>query len=247
MSGLLWKLRKAFAFALALIFVPKCAGCGDRLPIGSGALCPICRAKYENAKAETCSVCASRLSDCFCLPEPMQKHGVRRMVKLFYYRKTTDDEVTARMIYAGKHKNLAALQTFFAQELAIPLLRAGLPAGKTVVTYPPRSRKSMQRDGFDHAAALARATARALSADFCPTLVRTKNTEQKRLSRKDRLTAAAQSYALRRGCDLSGKTVILCDDVCTTGATLLAASRVLRKAGAREVVFAVLALSPRQF
>ncbi len=239
-------LRRAFDFCLALLFVPKCAGCGERLPIGAPPLCPLCRAKYENAKAETCSVCAARLGECFCLPTPMQRHGVRRMVKLLYYRKD-GEEVTARMIYALKHKNLGELQRFLAHELAVPLFGAELPAGKTIVTYPPRSRGSMQKDGFDHAAALARALAEELSADFLPTLRRVKNAEQKRLSRRERSEAAAESYALRGNSDLRGKTVILCDDVCTTGATLLATSRILRKAGAREVIFAAVALSARRF
>lgn len=228
---------------LRLIFVPRCAGCNERLPIDAPPLCPHCYSLYENEKAVTCGVCAERLGDCFCLPVPMQRHGVRRMVKLFHYRKD-GEAVTSRMIYTLKHKNLRDLQAFFAKELTHRLIAAELSRDKTVVTYPPRSRAALARDGFDHAGALAREVARALEVPFLHTLARVESREQKKLSRTERLRAAEKSYSLRDGTDVRGKTVILCDDVCTTGATLLAASRILRRAGAREVILATLALVP---
>ncbi len=232
-----------FDTLLRLVFVPRCAGCGERLPLDAPPLCPHCRMLYENEKAVTCGVCAEALGSCFCVPTEMQHHGVRRMVKLFHYQKD-GEAVTSRMIYTHKHKNLKDLQVFFARELTPRLLAAALPKGKTVVTYPPRSRAALARDGFDHAGALARRVAQELDAYFLHALVRVQSREQKKLSRTARLRAAELSYRLRDGVDLRGKTVILCDDVCTTGATLLAAARILRKAGAKEVILATLAIVP---
>ena len=103
---------RAWDFLLRLVFVPRCTGCGERLPLDAPPLCPHCRTQYENEKAVTCSVCAERLGDCFCLPTSMQRHGVRRMVKLFHYKKG-GEAVTSQMIYTLKHKNLRDLQAFF--------------------------------------------------------------------------------------------------------------------------------------
>jgi len=52
------------------------------------------------------------------------------------------------------------------------------------------------------------------------------------------------SFAVRRGAELKGKTVLLVDDVLTTGSTASAAARTLKQAGAKRVIVAVIAVSP---
>ncbi|MBQ8351848.1 MAG: ComF family protein [Clostridia bacterium] len=229
-----------------LLYVPKCAFCATRMPPGSKTpLCPICRTRYEDEKEATCPACGGRMSDCLCTPPDLPSCGVHRMVKLFRYLPASD-EVSAQMIYHLKHKNLITLQRFLADELAKPLSGLVEQPEEWVITYPPRSVSAKRRDGFDHAAALAKALAKGLGCAYLPTLVREGHAgiEQKRLSRTARLTAAKENYTVRQGLFLGGKRVVLVDDVMTTGATLVASARLLRKAGAKEVVFAVLALTP---
>jgi ComF family protein len=55
------------------------------------------------------------------------------------------------------------------------------------------------------------------------------------LTRKQRAANVRRAFAVRAGCQLGGRRVILVDDVLTTGATTSACARVLRNAGAREV------------
>ena len=64
------------------------------------------------------------------------------------------------------------------------------------------------------------------------------------LSRRERLRSLAGCYAARAA-PLKGRTVLLVDDVTTTGATLEACARVLLHAGAARVVGCVLARTPR--
>ena len=52
------------------------------------------------------------------------------------------------------------------------------------------------------------------------------------------------SFAVRRANGLSGKTILLVDDILTTGSTAHAAARALKTAGARSVIVAVMAVSP---
>ena len=239
------KLAHYARIALRLLFVPKCVGCGLRMPPDSGAvLCPVCRAGYENEKENTCSVCGGRMADCLCLPREMQKRGVKRMAKLYYYEPQRG-EVGARLIYTLKHKNLCALQDFLGKELAASLRPLG-EEGDLIVTYPPRSRRGIRHDGFDHAEALSAALAKHLSGTHMCTLRRTRDSAQKTLSRTARLAAAVGDYALMPNIDLRGRRVVLCDDVCTTGATLRACARLLRSAGAKEVVLATLAVTPQK-
>ena len=55
------------------------------------------------------------------------------------------------------------------------------------------------------------------------------------LTREQRATNVRRAFAVRVGCQLEGRRVILVDDVLTTGATTSACARALRIAGAREV------------
>lgn len=239
------KLSFAGRIALHLVFVPKCIGCGLRMsPDTEAVLCPVCRAAYESEKENTCFVCGGRMCDCLCLPKQLEGHGIKRMAKLYDYE-PQKKEIGARLIYALKHKNLHSLCDFLGKELA-QALRPVLGDGECVVTYPPRGKKGILRDGFDHAEALSRAVAKNLSLSHLCTLRRTHQAVQKSLTREARLKAASLAYALREGVDLRGKRVILCDDVCTSGATLIAAARHLRRAGAKEVIVATLALTPEK-
>ncbi len=239
------KLCRIGRIALRLIFVPKCVGCGLRMPPDTETvLCPVCRAAYESEKENTCAVCGGRMSDCLCLPKRMEHRGIKRMAKLYDYE-PQKGEIGARLIYSLKHKNLRSLADFLGKELAEPL-RPILSEGEFVVTFPPRSHKGIRRDGFDHAETLSRAVAAQLSLEHLSTLRRTRHTVQKSLSREERLKAAATTYVLRDDIDLHGKRVILCDDVCTSGATLIATARLLRSAGAKEVIPAALALTPEK-
>lgn len=61
------------------------------------------------------------------------------------------------------------------------------------------------------------------------------------LSRKQRWDNAARAYALRKRIDLTGRSVCVVDDVCTSGATIAACARILRELGARAVTAVVAA------
>jgi ComF family protein len=129
-------------------------------------------------------------------------------------------------------------------ELARPLaslLRRGLPAlagyaPDVVVPVPLHQNRLIER-GFNQSALLAGPAAHALSARFAPrALVRTRDTpRQMELSRAERLANVEEAFAAREPWVHAGARVLLVDDVRTTGATLDACARALRKGGAREV------------
>ena len=75
-----------------------------------------------------------------------------------------------------------------------------------------------------------------------PLLVRCKRTEpQHELSRQARFQNVRNAFVVRKGYDLSGTRVLLIDDILTTGATASEAAKVLKKAGAKEVIVGVAA------
>jgi predicted amidophosphoribosyltransferase len=83
--------------------------------------------------------------------------------------------------------------------------------------------------------AIALALSKAMGIPIRPLLRRTWRpwTAFKRLNRAGRKILAVHAFRLRR--DLNGETVLLVDDLMTTGSTLLACSRRCTEAGASEI------------
>jgi predicted amidophosphoribosyltransferase len=118
-----------------------------------------------------------------------------------------------------------------------------LPGAPGCVAPVPLHPRRLRARGFSPAALLARAAAREVRAPFAPVLLaRLRDTpSQTSLSRAERRRNVAGAFAARVP---APPRVWLVDDVATTGSTLAAAARALRRAGAREVVGVCLAWRP---
>lgn len=116
---------------------------------------------------------------------------------------------------------------------------AGL-AGARVVPIPLHWRRRLGR-GYDQADALASRLARRLRLTRSHALRRLRATATlARLGRTERLEVMRDAFGIRPKTDLEGRTILLVDDILTTGATTGAAARALKKAGAARVVVAVI-------
>lgn len=130
-----------------------------------------------------------------------------------------------------------------AQPLSGLLLRA-LPRDErfdTVVAMPMHWRKRMQR-GYNQAELLAAPVAKRLGFRLASCLKKTRHTAaQAGLDEPGRRKNLQDSFAVLRRDQVSGKRVLLIDDVFTTGATLRSAVKALKEAGATRVTALTLA------
>ncbi len=97
--------------------------------------------------------------------------------------------------------------------------------------------------GYNQSEAIARELAAGLNVPLAPRVLRrvkwtTQQVQPTRAARRENVKGA---FRVSRGARLGAKTVLLVDDVMTTGSTLGEAARALRDAGADRVVVAVLA------
>lgn len=153
------------------------------------------------------------------------------------------DDASHKLVVAFKHSD----RTELAPLLTGWLVRAGAPllaADSCVVPCPLHPFRLMSRR-YNQAAMLASGFAKATRMRFAPeALCRVKHTPpQKALSADARRRNVAGAFLVRddKRAVIEGRPVILVDDVMTTGATLSACARALKKAGASRVVALVVA------
>ena len=151
---------------------------------------------------------------------------------------------TALLEYRGAARELVARVKFRNQRAAVAWLADGMAAAVgcrpvDVVTWAPANPSHVRTRGFDHGELLARQVARRLGLPVARLLDRARGAPLTGLSAAQRGGGPPLSARATRG------TVLVVDDVVTTGATLAAAARALRAAGTEGVLAVAAAYTPR--
>jgi len=147
------------------------------------------------------------------------------------------DEHSRGLVLAFKHGGYRDNLTMFSNHIK----RAGRQfwMNSDIVIPVPLHPKRLIKRRFNQASILARRVAHDVNIPFRPDiLLRHRNTESQGLQSvkgRFRNVRAAFSVAEGKEAELSGLSFVLIDDVYTTGATLNACAKTLKKAGARRV------------
>ena len=148
------------------------------------------------------------------------------------------------LIYSLKQDNREDVVAFLADEMLSALNNSiDFSKGRYIFTNVPRRRKSIIKFGYDHAAVLARSVSGALGCEYRELLVSKSKRSQKSVFGAERIYNAAFDYKHRREINLKGYTVILIDDVVTTGASMSGCAMLLRGMGAKTVIGAALGIA----
>ncbi|HSX46818.1 MAG TPA: phosphoribosyltransferase family protein [Patescibacteria group bacterium] len=133
-------------------------------------------------------------------------------------------------LYKFEHVQAAFGTIAEAMDEALPLL----PPEIVVVPLPTATSRVRQR-GYDHARLLARTIAAKRQLLYLPILHRLTQTRQVGATRQQRLGQLQGAFWVSRTKLLGGHSVLLIDDVATTGASLTHAAQSLMQAGAQTV------------
>ena len=211
---------KLYYFLLNLLFPPKCLLCGRLLEKQEQDLCRECRTdgpEYPNRKENL------QFLDSF--------------TAVWYYEGTVRRSLLRYKFYGAR-----SFASGYGRLLAMKLLQ-NHPEGFDCLTWIPVSPLRKLRRGYDQVELLAKAVGKELAMEPVPLLKKVRhNRPQSGISdaAKRRANVLGAYREINRQA-ISGKRILMLDDILTTGATAGEAARVLLTAGAKEVHCAAIA------
>ncbi len=221
--------------------VYKCVGCTKILDLDqNGALCTDCRIKWNLALQESCKRCLQSVSTCTCAPKSLEKAGAICHRKLFFYHADKAYTPQMRLLAENKYSGKRRVSEFLASQLTVAIsceLEKNGGADNAVVTYIPRSKRSKSANGFDQSERLARAVGKLMGMECVRVFdTRLATKLQKNLNSRQRLENAKKNIVVKDGEAVSGKYVVLIDDMVTTGAGMSVCTKHLYECGALGVL-----------
>jgi len=216
-----------FEAAIGWLAPPECLLCGAEHTV----LCELCAEAEILPHGERCAFCGA------ASPAGRTCPKCRRVAAPRHVWITTDYEGAAqKLLRAYKFGHLRVAATGLAGLMAgtYSFYNPDLSSIYLVVPIPTATSRRRAR-GFDHADLLAQKLATKLKIDYYRALNRLGQARQVGARRAQRQAQQAGAYRVRRADKLKGRRVLLIDDVITTGATLRAATKALRSAGAAQV------------
>jgi len=220
-----YTLYRSLWTALDLFFPPACGGCGkvgsrwcadcqQRVKILSGTLCKICGLPL--AKAGICDTCHADRPHFLALRAwAVFENPVQTALHKLKYR---------RDISMGD--SLASQMLPFVQGLSWPI--------DMIIPIPLGKQRRRER-GYNQVGMIAKPLAMALNVKYAPNeLMRRRETRsQVGLTKAERRENVHDAF--QAGAGVNGKTVLVMDDVSTTGSTLSSSAEVLYSSGAKDV------------
>ena len=246
---------KAATESLFSILVPSdCRICGSPLlTVSNLPVCRPCLEKIGPLDGILCRFCGEKLFSTYAQTEEGPLCGLCRRAQPRFRR------AVAYGAYEGALRDLIHLFKYHGIKPAGPLLgrllhqatRALQTPDRLLVIPVPLWTGKRQTRGFNQAEAIAKAFLRNMASGSIEldtsSLVRTRDTaSQTGLTRHQRRANVRGAFAVSRPEKIKDRSILLVDDVMTTGTTAGECARVLLRAGAKEVFVATVARATKE-
>jgi ComF family protein len=215
-----------FESAIGLLSPPECISCGTE----GSSLCGKCSDRFIPAFGERCWRC-NALS-----PGGRTCQSCRHTGSPGYVWIATDHDGLARDLvnyYKFGHNRVSSES--IARIMAQTFRRYNPNFSEYLIMPIPTATSRIRQRGFGHSELLARKISRELGLKQANLLRRLDQTRQLGSTRENRLKQLNSSFAVKSPGLAAGRKILLIDDVVTTGGTIIAATQVLRAAGAAQI------------
>lgn len=204
-----------------------CPFCGEETP--AGQVCDDCN--KLKIQPNFCIKCGGHVSGIaqVCMQCKEYEHVFDKNFSVYEYAGNS-----AAAIVKLKFKEAKYLAVDFAKILASRFAESGISAD--IVTYVPTTAKKLKERRYNQSAEMAKEFAKLTNLVCLDLLDKTKDTaDQKELSRRERLKNLLGSIVVKDKWQVKGKDILVIDDVFTTGGTMDACAKALKRAGANKV------------
>lgn len=199
---------------LNYIFPPKCIFCNN---VGS-------------------TFCRSCLEECKLLKSVTSKienhEGSAKLISIYEYAGLVRECIKTSKYGSRQFSALKILAT----TATLYLKNLGLKVNTYTVVPIPASKQKLSSRGFNQAELIAQTFSKIFKLPMNKSILSRVVDTQHQYGLKKRERTENLKDAFKVTADVTGKNILLVDDICTSGATFLEASSVLKKAGAKNIV-----------
>jgi competence protein ComFC len=209
-----------------------CIVCRQKLPDGQHVLCLNCTSRIKPILPPICTICGRPIdkSGRLCSDCMNQKHSFVQARSFGEY-----DGVLKKVIHEFKYHGRKELAGFIGDKMFSVFEGLGWPEFDVIVPVPLHKKRQKER-GFNQAYLLASYLREKIGIPICNDIIRIKHTEhQTLLSRHHRKKNLKGAFRLINNGLIKDKTVLLVDDVYTTGSTAEECSVTMKEAGAKHI------------
>ncbi len=206
---------------LDLLYPPRCAFCRRLLREGEDGICRFCRDRLPYSGPLAVREKPAHVDTC--------------LAPLFYENRVRDS------LLRFKFARLTGYAGIYAQIMVKCIDENEISCD--IITWVPVSRKRLRERGYDQSELLALAVAKRMNKPCIRTLKKIRHTARQSRIKSDarRAENVRGAYCCVGSDAVSGKSILLIDDIVTSGATLSECARILKEAGAQSVCAAAAA------
>ncbi len=234
------QLHKIQNFLQDILFPRRCPVCDEITDNKADGVCRTCAEKIVYIKPPFCMKCGKQLweeKEEYCEDCSQKKHFYIQGTALYEYGSMADS------LFRFKYESRAEYAYFYGMELwkrrGQWLLSLKADALVPIPIHPSR----MRRRGYNQASLIARELSRLSGIPVNEELiVRTKRTKaQKELSERERQNNLKKAFKILQN-DVKLNTIVIIDDIYTTGSTIDAVAEMLLQAGVCKIYYMVMAI-----
>lgn len=215
------KIARLWERLLFFLYPPKCAVCGA---MGYEPLCPACEKQLREAFA----------------PRKFLANGGNGFADGMYALFPYGEYAVKKLLFDWKQEDFRDLPVIFTPYMQKFVKKKLLPEKIHCIAYLPRRQAARRKAGFDQAQRMAAVYARLQELPLEPLLIRQGHAKPQHKAKYEKREKNVRG-AFRAARELEGETVLLIDDIVTTGSTAREGARILKQAGAMKVYILSLA------